>query len=242
MANRRLEGSHNISSDGTTSDVEAIQRKRQAILKDACARLGLNSSLPTPTWATTVHFLCNDKNRFIFCFAPKVACTTWKGIMKQLYIDELGLKEPIKRRFIKMNELLKDPKSIIKRWSTYRKVMFAREPLNRALSAYLDKFVYGDEKLNWERKFGTEMVKRYRKNPTQRLKERPFNITFVEFIRYLIDKGPNDVMSQMKDHWLPISSFTHPCQVSFDFIGKYETLAEDGPYVVKKFGLDQVGS
>lgn len=230
---------HQNKSDDIHALVEATQIERQTILNEACTRLGINRTLPTPTWATTVHFLCNDKQSFIYCFAPKVACTTWKGIMKELYIDELGVQKP-KKRFIKMNELLKDPASIVKRWTTYKKVVFSREPLNRALSAYLDKFVYGPEKPNWEKKFGTGIVRKYRKNPSTALKKKPFNITFIEFIRYLTDTGPKDTMSQMSDHWLPISSFTHPCRLKFDFIGKYETLADDGPYVLRKFGLDQV--
>lgn len=240
ISNSILKELKNLSLDNVslpTTDV--IQRRRQLILEEACTKLGQNRNLPSVTWSTTVHFIISDNHRFLFCFAPKVACTTWKGIMRKLYQNETSGKTH-NRRFVKMNDILKSPDAVRNRWLKYNKVVFAREPLNRALSAYLDKFVYGPEKLSWERKFGMIIVKRYRQYSSQQLKQRPYNITFTEFIRYLTDTGPSVTMNQMMDHWLPISSFTHPCQIKYDFIGKYETLAQDGPYVMKKFGLDDV--
>ena len=62
-------------------------------------------------------------------------------------------------------------------------------------------------------------------------------IKFDEFIRYITDIGPKSRMTQETDHWLPISRITSPCQMQYDFIGHYEMLKYDAPYVINHFNL-----
>ena len=151
--------------------------------------------------------------------------------MIEVYHNQVG---PTKKRFVKMNEI-KSRDDVRRRWRDYRKVMFVREPLARVLSAYLDKFRDGDEVKQWERRFGSQIAKRTRKS------RRPYNhFTFEEFLRFIISLGPDITMDQMKDHWLPYSSFTSPCQIDFDFIGHFETLGEDGPIIIKRLGIEDV--
>ena len=198
----------------------------------------MKRTLPPVSWATTVHFIISDKFKILFCFVPKVACTTWKDVMKRLYHNQIG--KETKKRFLKLDEIGTTPSEVIRRWRDYRKVLFVREPLSRVLSAYLNKFRYGSEKARWERAFGAYIVKRTR---TQRVKHtRPYDITFEEFIRYILHLGTNTKMNQMKDHWLPYSSFTSPCRVKYDYIGHYETLAQDGPEIVQRLGIREIAN
>ncbi|XP_071485921.1 carbohydrate sulfotransferase 14-like [Diadema antillarum] len=227
---------HDIEGDDVYN-IDAVQVRRRQILNQACNRLGQSRNLPPVAWETTVHFLASDKYRLLFCFAPKVSCTTWKSIMSALYQDDKRAKPG---RFLKMNTI-HDAYDVMRRWRNYAKVLFAREPLERALSAYLDKFVLGPERASWERKFGSVMVKRYRNASTDKLTY-PFKtpIRFDEFIRFITDNGPKATMTQQTDHWLPVSRFTSPCQIDYTFLGHYETLQYDGPYVINHFNLSSV--
>ncbi|XP_063955354.1 carbohydrate sulfotransferase 14-like isoform X1 [Lytechinus pictus] len=229
-------------------DFEEEQLKRQEHLEKACSRLGISRTLPPVSWETTVHFLASDKFKFIFCFVPKISCTTWKEIMAKLYhLDRnplqmvpkaiKGVQAKRKWKVLKLSDI-GNPEKVKKRWKTYNKVMFTREPLERALSAYLDKFVYG--KTSFERQFGGAIVKQYRDKHISKvkfpLKEK---IRFDEFIRFITDKGPNAPMTQQTDHWLPVSRITSPCRFKYDFLGHYETLQYDAPYVIKHFNLSR---
>ncbi|XP_030841659.1 carbohydrate sulfotransferase 14-like [Strongylocentrotus purpuratus] len=224
-------------------DVEAEQIKRKEHLEEACNRLGMSRTPPPVSWENTVHFIASDKFKLIFCFVPKISCTTWKEVMAKLYQAD---RDPLQKapkiasrkwRFLKLNDI-QNAEKVKQRWNTYAKVMFTREPLERVLSAYLDKFVYGNE--HWDRQYGPTIVKRYRDQQISKvnfpLKEK---IRFDEFIRFITDNGPNAQITQQTDHWLPASRITSPCQFKYDFIGHYETLNYDAPYVIKQFNLSR---
>ncbi|XP_072020736.1 carbohydrate sulfotransferase 14-like [Amphiura filiformis] len=224
----------NVSYTQIEYDFDEVQQHRKTHLNGACNRLNQARSLPAVSWASTVHFIISDKFKFLFCFVPKIACTTWKGIMIELYHNQVG---QTKRRFVKLDEI-KSPAEVTRRWRDYKKVTFVREPLARVLSAYLDKFRDGPEKAAWERRFGAQITNVARKGDPP--KRRNTDFTFVEFIKFILNLGPDVKMDQMKDHWLPYSSFTSPCRIQYDYIGHFETLAYDGPTIIKRLGVENV--
>jgi len=60
------------------------------------------------------------------------------------------------------------------------------------------------------------------------------SVTFTEFVHYLIDprtRPPYNV------HWRTFQKSCYPCEVQYNFIGHYETLAEDSNYVINMFGF-----
>ncbi|XP_072044504.1 carbohydrate sulfotransferase 13-like [Amphiura filiformis] len=226
----------NVSHTQIEYDFDQVQRHRKTHLNGACDRLNQTRTLPRVSPASTFHFIISDKFKFLFCFVPKIACTTWKGIMIQLYHNQVG---PTKKRFVKLDEI-GSPEKVKKRWQNYKKVVFVREPLARVLSAYLNKLRDGDKKIQtkWERRFGAQIANIARKDDTY--KRRNSDFTFVEFIKFILKLGPDIKLDSMKDHWLPYSSFTHPCRIQYDYIGHFETLAYDGPTIIKKLGVEDV--
>ena len=119
------------------------------------------------------------------------------------------------------------------RINNYYKFMFVREPLERLLSAYRNKFTekYSDY---FQIRFGRKIVKRYRTNPTNRSLAKGHDVTFNEFVKYLTDPR----ITNFNAHWQHYYKLCLPCQLQYDFIGKYEHLKEDVDKVLYHLGLE----
>ena len=113
---------------------------------------------------------------------------------------------------------------------TYFKFTFVREPFERILSAYKDKFVHLRQvRVDREiRKFhGREILKNFRREASKSALEKLDDITFREFIEYLVTKGSNKSTSVMDWHWDNYVNICGMCAINYDFIGHYETFDQD---------------
>ena len=113
---------------------------------------------------------------------------------------------------------------------TYFKFTFVREPFERLLSAYKDKFV-NRRQVNVDRKIreyhGREILKNFRPNASKRALKKLDDITFREFIQYLVTKGSNKSTPVMDWHWDNYVNICGMCAINYDFIGHYETFDQD---------------
>ena len=222
----------------STPDLKDTMRKEQerrfALLQDGCKYF--NMSLGDPV--NYKHLLVNDVHKILFNFIPKVSCSTWKGVLKNLRAhNETG--HPA------LNAYTEEEKAT--RMASYRKVLFVRDPMSRFLSAYMSKFrsvatrnKTGVQRL-WEKLFGRDIVKRYRGITVEKVTDGEFlNITLIEFMNYVVDVGTNIKMTVINDHWLPQHIVSQPCQIKYDFIGHFENLAVEGPYVLKWLNVDHL--
>ena len=111
--------------------------ERRQLLREQCL-----TKPPNPSFieeADFSRFIVIEKLKLVFCFIPKVSCTTWKSV---LYSAE-NQGEKVAHHFHR-NSLfswLKDysvgeRKEILE---SYYKAMFVREPFARLASAYRDK-------------------------------------------------------------------------------------------------------
>ncbi|XP_038044919.1 carbohydrate sulfotransferase 14-like isoform X2 [Patiria miniata] len=208
------------------------QERRQEILQAACQSLNISRPVEYS------HMLVSDPHKILFNFIPKVSCKSWKELWSQLRKlngtgnVSLGKYSPVERQY---------------RLANYRKVLFVREPLSRILSAYMSKFrggaLYDHAPLQryWENAFGVDIVQRYRGVTVSKLdKHRWLNITFPELILYVTDLGSGIRMTAFNDHWFPQHIVSHPCQIKYDFIGHFENLSVEGPYVLRWLGIDHL--
>ncbi|XP_062813375.1 carbohydrate sulfotransferase 14 [Anolis carolinensis] len=210
--------------------LRVLQDTRNRTLRAVCGQKSMPRSawdLPAGQRKTLLkHILVSDKHRFLYCYVPKVACSNWKRILKvldgALESVEVKLKMDHKRDLVFLGDL--KPDEISYRLKHYFKFLFVRDPMERLLSAYRNKF--GEIK-EYQLKYGVEIVKRYRKNPGKSTGD---DVTFSEFLRFLLDEEPE----RMNEHWMPIYNLCQPCAVRYDFIGSYERLKEDADYVLER--------
>jgi len=111
---------------------------------------------------------------------------------------------------------------------TYFKFTFVREPFERLLSAYQDKFVYLRSEDRYYRELhGREILKNYRLNASSRSLKQVDDIKFREFMEYLVKKGSDKTTWIMDQHWDNYVNVCGMCEIEYDFIGHYETMEQD---------------
>nr|XP_053651287.1 carbohydrate sulfotransferase 11-like [Cherax quadricarinatus] len=186
------------------------------------------------------NLIVDDKNHVLYCYVPKVACTNWKRIMLILmggtnFTDPHSIpSDSVHRKnvFTKLGDL--EPRAIRHRLHTYTKFLFVRHPIERVVSAFRNKFEKNYTSSSYfKKRFGVKIIKKYRKgNDPSDIPDSGHGVKFSEFVSYLIDTKPD----QFNEHWAPMSSICHPCSVRYQFIGKYETLAEDAEYILRRVG------
>ncbi|XP_029807295.1 carbohydrate sulfotransferase 14 [Suricata suricatta] len=156
----------------------------------------------------------------------QVACSNWKRVLKVLsgVLDSVDVRLKMDHR----NDLvfLADlrPEEIRYRLQHYFKFLFVRDPLERLLSAYRNKF---GEIREYQQRYGAEIVRRYRAGAGP--SPAGDDVTFPEFLRYLVDEDPE----RMNEHWMPVYHLCQPCAVQYDFVGSYERLEADANQVLE---------
>ncbi|KAI6068164.1 Carbohydrate sulfotransferase 14 [Aix galericulata] len=211
-------------------DHEVLRDIRNRTIRSVCGQRAMPRSvweLPAGQRRTLLrHLLVSDKYRFLYCYVPKVACSNWKRILKvldgALESVDVKLKMDHKSDLVFLGDM--KPEEINYRLKNYYKFIFVRNPAERLLSAYRNKF--GEIK-EYQLKYGVEIIRRYRKNGGKSAGD---DVTFSEFLRYLLDED----VEKMNEHWMPIYNLCQPCAVRYDFIGSYERLNEDANHVLEK--------
>ncbi|KAL6107547.1 chst14 [Pungitius sinensis] len=231
---RRTGGLQPANDDDVDSQI--LQEIRNRTIRTVCGQ----KSMPQDVWSLSAlqrrtllqHVLVNDRHRFLYCYVPKVACSNWKRVLKvlsgALESVDVSVKMDHRSDLLFLHSL--KPEEIRYRLEHYFKFMFVREPMERLLSAYRNKF---GEIESYQRKYGVEIARRYRKPPAKdAAAPRGDDVTFSEFVRYLLDEDAE----RMNEHWMPMYNLCQPCAVRYDFIGSYERLEADAELVLRRVG------
>ena len=214
--------SHAISSARHTS-VENEQLLRQKAISQACM-----DDMPKPF---TMRFIVDNQRKVGMCFVNKAGSTT----LRYLVLLAMGVVSP---HNVHLNESmlgldLTTENVATRHKNTYFKtIMFVRNPISRLISAYKSKFCRRKFN-NVKRTNGRQIIKTFRENATKESLARVHDVTFHEFVKYIIsmEKTP----SKMDTHWRPQYLICNPCQIKFDFVGKTETFDNDATHVMRYF-------
>ena len=154
--------------------------------------------------------------KILYCVTPKVAS---RQMRKMVY------RFNPRRGQLRFKAFPPDQqKQIIE---TYFKFTFVREPFERILSAYRDKFVYPRFPRSKLELHGTAILNSVRPNASKSALDKLDDISFREFIEYLVTKGSNKSTPVMDWHWDNYVNICGMCAIHYDFIGHYETFDQD---------------
>ncbi|XP_060082206.1 carbohydrate sulfotransferase 14-like [Ylistrum balloti] len=212
-------------------DFVLSRRKRRAILEEACLNSTRDKTLDV---SDLDHIIVSDKYKTLFCYVPKVACSQWKKVFMLMSgnisdpndLDEYSVHVTYKHLLQYLSEY--KPAEIKHRIQTYKTVLMVRDPFDRLLSAFKNKFHGSGIKDVTFRNIAKNVVRKYRKGFKEPVEGD--DVTFLEFIKYVIDD--NEATSD--EHWRPVTKLCAPCQIGYDFIGKYETIDEDADFIMSQ--------
>ncbi|XP_068695244.1 carbohydrate sulfotransferase 11-like isoform X3 [Montipora foliosa] len=223
------------SAQVTNTDVQALeekQRERQDHLKKYCKSHNLIHFNGTIDRKKLGHFMVNEKYKVLYCYIPKVACTQWNKVflaLKERPNVHLDIHNP--RNYKWLNKGYSD-EEIKWRLQTYFKFVFVREPFERLLSAYQDKFVETPD-IHYMERYATKIKDNFKHYMyTDRSSDK--ELTFKKFIYYITSIGFNN-----DRHWATYESLCLPCDIQYDFIGHFNDMQEEARHVLRQTGMDK---
>ncbi|XP_035274486.1 carbohydrate sulfotransferase 8-like [Anguilla anguilla] len=211
-----------------------VQEARKRLVREVCAKYKSNvKRAVTPHHVSRI--FVEDRHKLLYCEVPKVGCSNWKRVLMVLGGAAASTRE-IKHDAAHYGNHLKrldafDRRGIAQRLETYTKVLFVREPLERLVSAFRDKFENPNS--YYHPVFGKPIISKYRANASQAALRTGAGVTFKEFMQYLLDVHRP---VGMDIHWEHVNQLCSPCLLDYDFVGKFETMEEEANFLLRSTG------
>lgn len=186
------------------------------------------------------HFLKVSFHDTMFCEVLKAGSTFWRRILRligtpverqkpsdtktQNAYEEVGYRSLKKLKWSTIERMA----------SEYVSVMFSRNPYTRLFSGWLDK-LYSPNVDHW-RGIGKQILAKD-KGTEGKDGRCPYNVKFSEFVSYISNQILKKVC--LDSHFSPNYEDCRPCNISYTFIGKYETLKDDTFYILDYLNASQ---
>ena len=214
--------------------VPPTQNARHQRLQQVCG----NSSAGEPRRRSLRFLLVDRRHHVVYCYIPKVACSSWKDLLARL-AGSNRTKTPVHQDSF-LQSLGIRPMSLISSQDrremlhTFSTFMFVRHLFDRLVSAYIDKFTTTSRfTVHFHKRYGCRIIKLFRANYTKGDLQKCNDVTFKEFVKYLIHLYQTG--GSFEPHWRPFHELCDPCHVPYDFIGKMETMSIDKTFVLRNF-------
>ncbi|XP_058136106.1 carbohydrate sulfotransferase 8 [Dasypus novemcinctus] len=211
------------------ASLQQSQQERKRVMREACAKYRASSSRRAVTPRHVSRIFVEDRHRVLYCEVPKAGCSNWKRVLMVL----AGLASStaaIQHDTVHYGSALRrldtfDRQGILHRLGTYTKMLFVREPFERLVSAFRDKFEHPNS--YYHPVFGKAILARYRANASREALRTGSGVRFPEFVQYLLDVHRP---VGMDIHWDHVSRLCSPCLVDYDFVGKFESMEDDANF------------
>ena len=201
--------------------------KRKQLVNTVCNRTGLISGKFTEVSGLKAKNLS-------YCMVQKAGCTIYIRLFKFLNGQNRQTGTPLS---IGKYEVHNTQSKLYKQFTkndndfimTSFRAMTVRNPYTRLWSAYIDKLLLPDF---WQTK-GKQIVKFSRSKPSEKSSRCGYDVTFPEFIKYVLSTGHSMAYIHQDKHWLPASDICDPCAFKPEIINKQETFAKDLKYTLR---------
>ena len=194
------------------------------------ARLGFLNPKGSPV-NLAGYYVINEQLKAVYCSIPKNACTLFKTMM----VKHSDLKNAYETSGENIHTFLSQRMKNVSALhllncldsEEYFKFVIIRNPFDRIVSAYLDKFA----KHKFPEPFVQEVISSVRRflclEPSTEM-----SITFEQFVDYVAYTPDN----KLNDHWRPQTNFL--ASVRFDFVGQFEFMDASIEFLEQKFNIE----
>ena len=149
--------------DETRTVVWQMNEDRKQTVSDVCATKNLRKDVTLENVKkikTYTNVAVDDKHKLLYCYVPKVGCTSWKvklslmsdkagGAVLNTHPSPVDTRGGLAKYGIKMLSTY-TPEQIKYRRENYFKFIFVRHPMERLVSSYRSKFEKRkDNKVEW---------------------------------------------------------------------------------------------
>ncbi|KAM9766432.1 carbohydrate sulfotransferase 10 isoform 1-T2 [Menidia menidia] len=246
--------SHQSSARPPATGWQAVSDSRIELLSSVCK----NSSLRNLTHVSISKFVLDrifvcDKHKILFCQTPKVGNTQWKKVLIVLNAGAFPSVEEIPENLVhdhdknglpRLSSLT--PQEITHRLNSYFKFFIVRDPFERLISAFKDKFVKNPRFEPWyKHDIAPAIIRKYRKSHRDS-QLAASGLHFEDFVRYLGDvEGRRRMDRQFGEHvihWVTYAELCAPCEIHYSVVGHHETLEEDAPHILRAAGIQHLVS
>ena len=216
-----------------------------------CSQLNLTENKPWDTANSKLffhNFIVLDRFKAIYCNVPKAGTTTWKVLIANAsgfrhedfrHLDQAGrpevwIHDAINAKYPRLGYF--SEKEIKYKLKNYFKFTVVRNPFDRLLSTYIDKFYRVENEgtpqtppyINYAGKIKEHAKLKNNRTNSHKLEFRDF----ISYISHFVDKRD--------EHWESYYNLCHPCAIKFDFVGKIENMHEDKYDILDGLNLTQM--
>lgn len=211
------------------------QESRRRLLDSVCAKFQAGVSARPPSQWRLSRIFVEDRYKLLYCEVPKAGCSNWKRVLMVLNGSASSTRDISHNTAHFANGLRQlesyNRSGAAERLRAYTKFLFVREPFERLVSAFRDKFESSSP--YYHSVFGRAIIAKYRPNATSTALRTGDGVTFREFVHYLLDVHRP---VGMDIHWDTVSQLCSPCVVAYNFIGKLESQQEDAGFLLQSIG------
>ncbi|KAL4219842.1 Sulfotransferase [Mactra antiquata] len=196
------------------------------------------------------HYMVNHDHRMLYCYLPKVANTNFRRVILGLEgvvpknkvpnVDGYDVYFKYDDKYTYLQQFTERQQQAL--LHTYIKFMVVRDPLERLLSGYRNKYFHPnpnhvDEFLRKINVFYQEHgYLRDRIGIPIREDFRNVSLQFQEFLIFFTDTYDEEAF--LNEHFTLSSQLCDPCKTKINFIAKYDTLYEDVDYIFQELKID----